>query len=356
MKGKKLDIRPFTRQFYRGNGVCFAFALLETLLSAIGNLLISWLMQQLIDRIGGYDTGFTLAELASLTLLLIAGIAAAFLIAYVFRPKFVTRGISQYKAYVFEKLMKKNISAFLRENTAAYISGLTNDIQTIENGYLWNTFTVLDSLLTFFGAMVLMLWYSPLLTAAAMLLSLLPLLASLLTGSKVAKREKKVSDQNGAYTAELRDCLVGFSVIKSFQAEAQMLAIFSEHIKSLAAAQCGKHRMRILVQMFGSVAGATAQLGVFLFGAWLALSGTGVTAGTTLIFVQLMNYVLSPIGTIPTCLAERKAARALVEKMAEALRSHVREETESAHLEIRQGIAVKGLTFGYEPESRFSKT
>ena len=350
MKGKKLDIRPFTRQFYRGNGVCFAFALLETLLSAIGNLLISWLMQQLIDQIGGYDTGFSLAELAGITLLLIVGIAAAFLIAYVFRPKFVTRGISQYKAYVFEKLMKKNISAFLRENTAAYISGLTNDIQTIENGYLWNTFTVLDSLLTFFGAMVLMLWYSPLLTAAAMLLSLLPLLASLLTGSKVAKREKKVSDQNEAYTAELRDCLGGFSVIKSFQAEARMLAIFSEHIKSLAAAQCGKHRMRILVQMFGSVAGATAQLGVFLFGAWLALSGTGVTAGTTLIFVQLMNYVLSPIGTIPTCLAERKAARALVEKMAEALRSHVREETESAHLEIRQGIAVKGLTFGYEPE------
>src|SRR5699024_8622663 len=118
---------------------------------------------------------------------------------------------------------------------------------------------------TFFGAIVLMLWYSPLLTAAAMLLSLLPLLASLLTGSKVAKREKKVSDQNEAYTAELRDCLVGFSVIKSFQAEARMLAIFSEHIKSLAAAQCGKHRMRILVQMFGSVAGATAQLGVFLF-------------------------------------------------------------------------------------------
>ena len=77
--------------------MCFACALLETLLSAIGNLLISWLMQQLIDQIGGYDTGFTLAELAGITLLLIVGIAAAFLIAYVFRPKFVTRGISQYK-------------------------------------------------------------------------------------------------------------------------------------------------------------------------------------------------------------------------------------------------------------------
>ena len=28
-----------------------------------------------------------------------------------------------------------------------------------------------------------------------------------------------------------------------------------------------------------------------------------------------MNYVLSPIGTIPTCIAERKAAKALIEKV-----------------------------------------
>ena len=56
--------------------------------------------------------------------------------------------------------------------------------------------------------------------------------------------------------------------------------------------------MSILVQMFGSVAGITAQLGVFIFGAYLALSGKGVTAGTTMIFEQLMNYVLSPIGTL----------------------------------------------------------
>ena len=74
-EGEKTYIRPFTRQFYRGNGVCFVFSLWETLLSAIGNLLI-WLMQQLIDQIGGYDTGFSLAELAGITLLLIVGIGS----------------------------------------------------------------------------------------------------------------------------------------------------------------------------------------------------------------------------------------------------------------------------------------
>ena len=352
MKKRKLDIRPYTKQFYKGNVVYFIFALCETLLGVIGALLVSWLIQQLIDLIGGYETGFNLLQLTIITLVLIGGVAVANLISYHSKPTFITRGISQYKEYVFSELTKKNISAFSGENSSTYISALTNDIQTIEQGYLWNTFSILESSLTFVGAMVLMIWYSPLLTLIAIGLSLLPLIASILTGNKVAAEEKKVSDRSEAYTSTLRDSLGGFSVIKSFKAEAQMIRIFKENVRELAKAQCGKHKMRILVQMFGSVAGITAQLGVFLFGAYLALSGKGVTAGTTMIFVQLMNYVLSPIGTIPTCIAERKAAKALVEKIAIALNVNVREESKTEHRELKHDITLKNLSFGYEPEKQ----
>ena len=350
MKNKKTDIRPYTKQFYKGNVAYFIFALCETLLSAIGALIASWLIQQLIDLIGGYTTAFSLLELTVITVLLICGTAVANLISYHSKPKFITRGISQYKEFVFSEITKKNISAFSSENSSTYISALTNDIQTIEQGYLWSTFPMLESILTFIGAIALMIWYSPLLTLIAIGLSLLPLIASILTGDKVAKEEKKVSDRNEAYTATLRDSLIGFSVIKSFKAEAQMIRIFKSHVKELANAQCGKHKMRILVQMFSSVAGITAQLGVFIFGAYLALSGKGVTAGTTMIFVQLMNYVLSPIGIIPTCIAERKSAKALVEKIAVFLNTNVREENENEHKELEHSITIKDLSFGYEPE------
>ena len=253
------------------------------------------------------------------------------------------------------ELTKKNISAFSGENSSTYVSALTNDIQAIEQGYLWNTFSMLESLLPFIGAMILMIWYSPLLTLIAIGLSLLPLIASILTGNKLAEEEKKVSDRNEAYTSTLRDSLGGFSVIKSFQAEAQIIRIFKENLRELAKAQGGKHKMNILVQMFGGIAGVTAQLGVFIFGAYLAMSGKGITAGTTLIFVQLMNYVLSPIGTIPACIAERKAAKALVEKIANALNSNVREESETEYKELKHSITVKNLSFGYEPEKQVLK-
>ena len=68
MKNRKLDIRPYTKQFYKGNIIYFIFALCETLLGAIGALLVSWLIQQLIDLIGGYETGFSLLQLTIITL------------------------------------------------------------------------------------------------------------------------------------------------------------------------------------------------------------------------------------------------------------------------------------------------
>ncbi len=355
MKNNKIDIRPYTRQFYRGNILSFTFALSETLLTVIFNLIVSWLLQQILDLIGGVNTGFTLGSLIIISLVVVTGIVCAGTISYHSRPRFITRGISQYKEFVFGEITKKNISAFSGENSSTYISALTNDIQAIEQGYLWNTFSMFGSILTFVGALALMMWYSPLLTLIAISLSFLPLIASLLAGDKMARAEKIVSDRNEAYTSTLRDSLGGFSVIKSFKAEAQMLRIFKDNVGKLAKAQCGKQKMRILVQMFGAVAGVTAQLGVFIFGAYLALSGKGITAGTTLVFVQLMNFILNPIATIPNCIAERKAAKALVEKIAIALNINVREETGSEHRGLTHGIKINDLSFGYEPEKQILK-
>ncbi|MGN0794229.1 MAG: ABC transporter ATP-binding protein [Aristaeellaceae bacterium] len=349
MKRSTPDIRACTRQFYRGNRLSLALALCGSVLMTLATLLLSWLLQQILDLMGAPGTGLTLRDLTLITLMLVGLVSAVFFISYHSRPRFVTRGISQYKEYVFQELTKKSIAAFSGENSSTYISALTNDIQVIEQGYLLNTFTLFDSLLTFCGAVALMLWYSPLLTLLALGLSLLPLAASLLTGNRIAQSEKAVSRLNEAYTSTLKDCLGGFSVIKSFQAEAQMLRLFRENLQKVGTAQCGRQKIKILVQAFASIAGIIAQLGIFLFGAYLALSGDDVTAGTTLIFVQLMNYVLSPIQTLPTCIAERKAARALVEKVAGLLNANVRESSGTECRELEHGIEIRDLRFGYEP-------
>ena len=135
MKTQKIDIRPYTRQFYHKNIGLFLLGMLEMLLTVVMQLVVSWMLQQILDLMGG-NSSLTPVQLAVVTAALILGIVLTGLLSYYAKPKFITRGISQYKTYIFEAITRKNISAFSGENSSVYISALTNDIQAIEQGYL----------------------------------------------------------------------------------------------------------------------------------------------------------------------------------------------------------------------------
>ena len=343
----KANIKPYTKQFYKKNILNFIVAFSEVLLVTAGMLTISWLLQQVTDLIAGKNSNFDLPQLSIVAGVLFVGCMLSYLISYGSKPRFITKGISQYKEYIFEKVTKKNISAFVGENSSKYISSLTNDIQSIEKGYLWNIFDIISNIILFIGALVMMFIYSPLLTVIALGLTTLPIICTIFIGGKMAKAEKTVSDQNEVYTATIKDTLSGFSVIKAFKVEFEMIKNFKDNIKRLANAQSKKYKMQILMEMAGTGASLIVQMGIFLIGAYLATTGQGVTAGTTIVFVQLLNYVLNPIQVVPKALAEKKAAKGLIEKIAEELDQNVRKEKEATLDKLSTGISVKDLKFGY---------
>ncbi len=355
-KQQKTDIRPYTRQFYKGNVGLFLISLTNPFLNVAFNLIISWLLQQVLDLIGGESILFTLKELILIGLCAVIGIIICGVIDYHAKSRFITRGISQYKTYVFGELTKKNISAFSRENSSTYISALTNDIQAIEKGFLENIFTIVAQSMFFIGAFAMMIWYSPLLTLTAVCFTLFPLVVSIFVGDKMASAEKAVSVKNESYTSSLKDALSGFAVVKSFKAEAQMIRIFKDNVKKLKNAQCKKHKISAFIETCGVAAGVIAQLGVFVIGAYLSISGQGVTAGTIIVFVQLMNYVVNPIGVLPTCFAETKSAKALLEKIANSLQENIREEgkveSNTERKTLTNGIRIQNLSFGYTAEKQ----
>lgn len=347
---KQQNIRPFTRQFYRGNGIRLALIVLQSIMMSAASLLLSWLLQLTIDLATGMDVGFTFRQLVLLGVGSLVLFVVVFGIAYISQPRFVAKAMAQYKEYVFERLCRKGIAAFSGENTTLYISALSNDAASIQNNYLNNIYVIMESGLTCIGALAMMFYYSPLLTGISIGLSLLPLLASILTGGAMAKAEKAVSDKNESFMTTLKDSLSGFAVIKSFRAEKQMGKIFAGKIKEVADAQSWRIKMQILVELLSSMAGVMVQFGVMLIGAWLALTGTGLSAGAVLIFVQLLNYVLNPIGRIPQAIAGIRASRALIQKIADALEENIRQDGAVEKKELTQGITLQGVGFAYEPE------
>lgn len=347
MKTKNLK-KQLIGQFYHKNIPAFTLAILAAVVGGSLNLILSWIIKQLIDTAAGEANALPL-----LTLLKISGgflllCALAFLLRYLSLPFYIRRAMCQYKEFALQKLLGKSISSFRDESTATYLSALSNDATSIETDYLEQQFDLLTKVLTFVGALTLMLWYSPLLTLIAFAITLLPLAASILTGNKLTPVEKKVSSANANFTAALNECLSGFSVIKSFQAEKEIFNFFVQSNRELEDKKFSKRRLKTLVGMIGALAGIFAQLGVFIAGTWLVLSTHSLTGGTVILFVNLMNFVIDPIATLPGLLASRRAAKGLMGKLAEALEKNPTAEGHRDISELKEGLRLDKLSFAYE--------
>ena len=182
------------------------------------NLILSWIIQQLMDTAAGKSGALSFRTLLLISagfVLLCAGLS---LLNYASQPRFLERAMRQYKDFAFKKLIGKSISSFRDESAAGYLSALTNDAASIETNYLAQMLAMITKAVTFIGALLLMCRYSLLMTAIAAGLTVLPLIASLLTGNRLQAVESRVSERNGEFTAALSDCLAGFTVVKNFKA------------------------------------------------------------------------------------------------------------------------------------------
>ncbi len=347
MKTKPLK-KQLEAQFYHKNIPALCLAVFSSLIGGSLNLIVSWLMMQLIDAASGVPGTLPIGTLAMLSGGFVVLCIAVFLLEYISMPRYIERAMLQYKNFAFRKLTEKGISSFRDESTATYLSALTNDSTSIETDYLGQQMALISKVFTFAGALVMMLWYSPLLTAIAAGVTILPLIASLLTGSRIEAAERRVSDRNRSFTAALSDCLAGFSVVKSFKAEKEIFKLFAENNRALEGEKFSKRRIKTIVGMIGSVTGIIAQLGVFLVGSYFALSGYGLTPGVVVIFVNLMNFMISPIAELPGLLASRKAARGLIGKLATALESNPVSEGTSELTHLASGIRLENVSFGYD--------
>ena len=340
--------RPFLKELFRGNRFNLVMTVLAAFLAAVSELVISWTIKGISDLISG-DTAIRFG-----TLLLVAGIGfALMLIAWVldrtFLSGFRARAMQQYRKYAFDRLLEKGIQAFAGENSARYLSALSNDANTIEQDYVRMLQNTIQVGITFVGALGLMLWYSPLLTLIAIGFSLLPIMVSVVLGNKAAVAEKDVSDRKERYTGMLKDVLSGFAVIKSFKAEKSISSLHDESNNSLAGAVQNREKVKLHVSYASGLAGGVLQFGVFFVAAALALSGKGgITAGTAIVFVQLLNYVLAPIQVFPTFYAGKKSAYSLIDKLALALNKNIPDEGESIEPKLAEGIELRDLSFAYE--------
>ena len=343
---KKLNKELYRTPFSNGKK-WFLISMISMVILSAYNLIISWLLQKIIDLTAGIDkTPFYQLALVSLLSFLVF-IVFYFIFRYA-HPKFLQTLSTSYKELLFSKILRNNSRTVSEIGSGQFLSKLSNDLKSIEENYFDFYITLIDIGISFVGAIVLMLWYSPVLTMVAIALSIFPLLVSIPASKEITKTEKNLSKKNAEFMEFMRDTLSGFSVIKSFQAESELESRFHEENVKIEKAKFFRRFAEENINLLSTAASVVMRLGVFLFGAWLSLSNSHVTPGIVLVFLQLLTFVITPIEKIPSLFANRKAARSLIAQTAELLYEKPDEQEKIEINSLKSAIEVQNLSFSYE--------
>ncbi|MBO4579081.1 MAG: ABC transporter ATP-binding protein [Clostridiales bacterium] len=334
-------------QFHRDNHVFFILSVIGALLSGFLGMGVSWLTGELIDTASG-NGRWSIGQLLVISAIIAAFFLFASYLTYYAKPRYIRKAMQNYKEKLFSKLTEKKIMSFRSESTSTYLSALTNDCTSIETNLLDKEFWFIFRMTSFMASLALMIFYSPILTLVAVGVTFLPLTVSLMSGKKLSKQEVAVSDMNKSFTATVTDCLNGFSVVKAFRAEEPVSGLFSKENTRLENTKYKRSKLQIFINTLGQLSGMTAQVTVFFVGAYMAVSGTGITAGTVILFVNLMNFVVAPVAELPGLLAARKASRALIDKIAKSLTESSIKGGTSKLQALEKGISIKDVSFAYE--------
>ena len=343
---KKLNKELYRTPFSVGKK-WFLISMISMVILSAYNLIISWLLQKIIDLAAGIDkTPFYQLALVSLVSFLVF-IVFYFIFRYA-HPKFLQTLSTSYKELLFSKILRNNSRTVSEIGSGQFLSKLSNDLKSIEENYFDFYITLIDIGISFVGAIVLMLWYSPVLTMVAIALSILPLLASIPASKEITKTEKNLSKENADFMEFMRDTLSGYFVIKSFHAESELEGRFHEENVKIEKAKFFRRFAEENINLLSTAASVVMRLGVFLFGAWLSLSNRHITPGIVLAFLQLLTFVITPIEKIPSLFANRKAARSLIAQTEELFYEKDDEQEKIEINTLRLAIEVQNLSFSYE--------
>ena len=349
---KKTDKEKYsmklTATFYDGNKTNFIAAALSMLYNGIMFVLVAVVMQKILDIAAGKDAGQIKGAICMAAIYIIM-LVSGWLVERFFKNRFIEKALRQYKNNVFSHLMQKSIAAFGNDSTSRCISTLTNDINSIDGNYLQSGFTILLNSVYIVFAMAVMLWYHVGLAIAALGFTAATVAVSVALGGRLAICEKQISLCNEDFVGSIKDFFGGFFAIKSFKAESEVTGLFGRKNALLEQVKCRRRKTEALIILVGSGMGLFTQAGIMILGVYFTIRGQ-ITAGVLVAFIQLMNFVTMPIQTIPTALANRKAAAALIDKIVESLSAETGVSGRERLIGDIGNIELRHLSYGYNDD------
>ena len=269
----------------------------------------------------------------------------------------IMTGVSQKVCYrlrkeISEKINRMPMKYFESRTYGEVLSRITNDVDTLGMGLNQSITTIITSVATMIGVLVMMLSISPLMTIIAIVI--LPISVGLV--SFVVKKSqsyfKTQQEYLGHINGQIEETYGGHMVVKSFNKEKDMVDTFDKTNAVLYSSAWKSQFFSGMMQPIMMFVGNLGYAGVALSGGMLAINGV-ITIGDIQAFIQYVKNFTQPITQIAQVINQVQSMTAASERVFEFLEEEEEEQIAANPVptdNIRGEVEFKHVKFGYKED------
>ncbi len=269
----------------------------------------------------------------------------------------IMTGVSQKVCYrlrkeISEKINRMPMKYFESRTYGEVLSRITNDVDTLGMGLNQSITTIITSVATMIGVLVMMLSISPLMTIIAIVI--LPISVGLV--SFVVKKSqsyfKTQQEYLGHINGQIEETYGGHMVVKSFNKEKDMVDTFDKTNAVLYSSAWKSQFFSGMMQPIMMFVGNLGYAGVALSGGMLAINGV-ITIGDIQAFIQYVRNFTQPITQIAQVINQVQSMAAASERVFEFLEEEEEEQIAVNPVptdNIRGEVEFKHVKFGYKED------
>lgn len=331
---------------------CLVVAVICMAFSGASNVVVPWLIKDVIDKVLANKDIYTLN-------LIVIGILALFFARgfFYFGERYLMSYVGQkivndIREALYRHLQKLSLSYFDKRKTGNIMSNLTNDVTALQTAIAGNLISFVQEaviLIGSLGSMLLLYWKLTLLT-----LVIVPLVVFTIRffGSRLRGAGHRVQGKMADITALLEESVSGIRIIRSFNREEFEIERFMEQNDSNFWALMSTVRLTALLTPFIQFFAAIAVTAIIWYGGMSVIDGE-MTAGSLIAFLIYAINLANPVRRISEIYGDIQKSLAAADRVFETLDTEpdVKEKPDAIELPKVQGeICFNHVNFSYDED------
>lgn len=270
--------------------------------------------------------------------------------------KLSQRTVHKLRSDLFAKFVKLPIKFIDTHSHGDLMSRMTNDVDSVSNAISQVLASLISGVMLILGTLVIMIYYSWLLTLVTLLSTALTIIASAILTKKMGKYFKMQSALLGELNGETEEMITGYRTVVAYNKEDDVKAEFGEisdrFTKTSITAQIWGGSMGPVMNFIGNL----AYVSIAIVGAWMALKhpmGLAMDVGTIALFLTCSRQFSRPINEIAQLYGQILTATAGAERVFEVLETPDEIDEGKIHLDydaFEGNVEFKNINFGYTDE------